>query len=192
MTYTKYEDIPNRREPLAGRDHIQHIEDGLEAAHEAIDDLESSDLEFSDIGGTASPDQIPSLAITKITGLQDELDAKADADHRHDDVYLYATSRTNPTSVPLKVDQVSVSGRPQLVASIPAAGREGEYGESNAVARADHLHDSRYPTIAAMDSALEGKSDTGHGHAIADVSGLQAALEAITDRLDALEGGTEP
>ena len=84
MAYQKYEDIPNRREPLSGRDHIQHIEDGLEAAHEAIDDLESSDLEFSDIGGTASPDQIPSLAITKITGLQDELDAKADADHSHD------------------------------------------------------------------------------------------------------------
>ena len=83
MAYQKYEDIPNRREPLSGRDHIQHIEDGLEAAHEAIDDLESSDLEFSDIGGTASPDQIPSLAIAKITGLQDELDAKADSDHIH-------------------------------------------------------------------------------------------------------------
>ena len=112
MTYTKYEDIPNHREPLAGRDHIQHIENGLEAAHEAVDDLDSSidDLEFSDIGGTASSNQIPSLAIAKITGLQDELDAKADADHGHD---------------------------------------------------------------------------------IDDVSGLQAALEAITNRLDALEGDTE-
>src|SRR5690606_39345128 len=127
----------------------------LEAAHEAIDDLESSDLEFSDIGGTASPDQIPSLEIAKITGLQDELDAKADADHRHDSDYLYATSRTNPTSVPLKVDQVSVSGRPQLVASIPAAGREREYGEGNTVARAHRLHDRRYPTIAAMEARSE-------------------------------------
>ena len=78
MTYTKYEDIPDHRETLAGRDHIQHIENGLEAAHEAVDGLE-----FSDIGGTASSDQIPSLAIAKITGLQDELDAKADSDHIH-------------------------------------------------------------------------------------------------------------
>lgn len=79
MTYTKYEDIPNRREPLSGRDHIQHIEDGLEAVHKGIDGLE-----FSDIGGTASSGQIPSLAIAKITGLQDALDAKADDDHGHD------------------------------------------------------------------------------------------------------------
>src|SRR5690606_19841877 len=27
--YVKYKDIPNRREPLAGRDHIQHIETNL-------------------------------------------------------------------------------------------------------------------------------------------------------------------
>ena len=127
MTYTKYEDIPNHREPLAGRDHIQHIENGLEAAHEAIDDLGSSDLEFSDIGGTASPDQIPSLEIAKITGLQDELDAKADADHDHAGVY-------------------------------------------------------------ATPAQVNAKADADHGHDIGDVSGLQAALDALSDRLDALEG----
>lgn len=93
MTYTKYEDIPNRREPLSGRDHIQHIEDGLEDAHEAIDGLE-----FSDIGGTASSDQIPSLAIAKITGLQDALDEKADADHDHAGVYA------TPAQVNAKAD----------------------------------------------------------------------------------------
>lgn len=88
---------------------------------------------------------------------------KADADHRHDSVYLYATSRSNPTNVPLMITQATVSGRTQLVASIPAAGREGEYGESNAVARADHLHS-------------EG-----------DITGLSARLSAIEARLDALE-----
>lgn len=30
MAYQKYKDIPNRREPLAGRDHIQHIENALQ------------------------------------------------------------------------------------------------------------------------------------------------------------------
>src|SRR5690606_30474417 len=100
VTYTKYEDIPNRREPLSGRDHIQHIEDGLEAAHETIDGLEFSidGLEFSDIGGTASSGQIPSLAIAKITGLQDALDEKADADHDHAGVYA------TPAQVNAKAD----------------------------------------------------------------------------------------
>jgi hypothetical protein len=42
-----------------------------------------------------------------------------------------------------------------------------------------------------LQDELDAKSDTGHGHAIADVTGLQAALEAITDRLDELESDTE-
>jgi hypothetical protein len=66
--------------------------------------------------------------------------------------------------VPLAVAQVTVSGRTQLVASIPAAGRQGQYGESNAVARADHLHTED------------------------DITGLSARLSAIEARLDALEG----
>src|SRR5690606_38246022 len=115
----------------AGRDDIQHIEDGLEAAHEAIDDLESSDLEFSDIGGTASPDQVPSLEIAKITGLQDELDEKADADHDHAGVY-------------------------------------------------------------ATPAQVNAKADATPGTAFSGVTGLQGALEAMTSRLDALAGATEP
>ena len=95
------------------------------------------------------------------------LAGKADADHRHDSVYLYATSRSNPTNVPLMISPVTVSGRTQLVASIPAAGRQGQYGESNAVARADHLHTED------------------------DITGLSTRLSAIEARLDALEGDTE-
>jgi|SRR5690606_14587977 len=99
-----------------------------------------------------------------VEAVETALAGKADAGHRHDSVYLYATSRSNPTNVPLMVSQVSVSGRTQLVASIPAAGREGQYGESNAVARADHLHTED------------------------DITGLSARLSAIEARLDALEG----
>ena len=99
-----------------------------------------------------------------VEAVETALVGKADADHRHDSVYLYATSRSNPTSVPLMVAQVTVSGRTQLVASIPAAGRQGQYGESNAVARADHLHTED------------------------DIAGLSTRLSAIEARLDALEG----
>ena len=93
MAYTKQtwtNDDPDT--PLSGP-RMSHIEDGLEAAHEAIDGLE-----FSDIGGTASSGQIPSLAIAKITDLQDELDAKADADHDHAGVYA------TPAQVNAKAD----------------------------------------------------------------------------------------
>src|SRR5690606_41080841 len=63
---------------------------------------------------------------------------KADADHRHDDVYLYATSRSNPTSLPLKIDPVSIDGRTQFVASIPAAGRQ-EIGRASCRERGERL-----------------------------------------------------
>ena len=94
MAYTKQtwtNDDPDT--PLSGP-RMSHIEDGIGDAHQAIDDLE-----FSDIGGTASSGQIPSLAIAKITGLQDALDAKADDDHDHAGVYA------TPAQVNAKADQ---------------------------------------------------------------------------------------
>ena len=47
----------------------------------------------------------------------------------------------------------------------------------------DHDHDGQYATPAQVNA----KADTDHDHAIADVTGLQDALDAITGRLDALE-----
>lgn len=41
-----------------------------------------------------------------------------------------------------------------------------------------HTHDDRYYTEAESDTLLAGKSDVGHGHAIADVADLQASLDA--------------
>lgn len=42
----------------------------------------------------------------------------------------------------------------------------------------DARGDARYYTKTQSDAALAGKSNTGHGHAVADVAGLQAALDA--------------
>ena len=39
-----------------------------------------------------------------------------------------------------------------------------------------HLHDDRYYTEAEIDTALSGKSNTGHSHAMTDVTGLDSAL----------------
>src|SRR5690606_41530353 len=97
------------------------------------------DPRWERVHGLPSAEQLEQMR-DDVEAVETALVGKADADHRHDSVYLYATSRSNPTSVPLMVAQVTVSGRTQLVASIPAAGRQGQYGEGNAVARADHLH----------------------------------------------------
>ncbi len=41
-----------------------------------------------------------------------------------------------------------------------------------------HVSEDALATIAYVDAGLEGKSSVGHGHAIADTTGLQAALDA--------------
>lgn len=94
MAYTKQtwtNDDPDT--PLSGP-RMSHIEDGIGDAHEAIDGLA-----FSDISGTATVGQVPSLAISKITGLQDALDGKADDPHDHDGQYA------TPAQVSAKADQ---------------------------------------------------------------------------------------
>ena len=39
-----------------------------------------------------------------------------------------------------------------------------------------HAHDDRYYTEAEVDTALSGKSDSGHSHVLSDVTGLESAL----------------
>lgn len=45
------------------------------------------------------------------------------------------------------------------------------------LANVDNTSDANKPISTATQTALNGKSDTGHGHAIADVTGLQTALD---------------
>lgn len=123
MAYTKQtwtNDDPAT--PLSGA-RLSHMEDGIEDAHEAVDGIS-----FSDISGTATAAQVPTLAISKVSGLQSALDDKAD---------------------------------------------DGDL--------------AGLASTAALTSGLAGKADTTHTHTIAQVTSLQSALDAITDRLDALE-----
>ncbi|MEW5774476.1 MAG: hypothetical protein AB1916_13225 [Thermodesulfobacteriota bacterium] len=62
-----------------------------------------------------------------------------------------------------------------------------------------HAHDDRYYTEGEVDAKLAGKSDTGHGHAISNVTGLQTALDAKlaaaaqavdSDKLDGMQPAT--
>lgn len=66
-------------------------------------------------------------------------------------------------------------------------------------AAASHTHDDRYYTETEMDTALSGKSNTGHSHAVTDVTGLESALAgkaaatatqtALNAKQDALTAG---
>lgn len=80
-----------------------HIEDGIEDAHEAVEAIDLSSFvtledlttalagkansdhthSASDISGTLTEGQVPSLAISKITGLQAAIDGKASSSHSH-------------------------------------------------------------------------------------------------------------
>lgn len=47
--------------------------------------------------------------------------------------------------------------------------------------KANNSHGHTVADIAGLQTALDSKSDAGHGHAIANVAGLQAALDAKAD-----------
>jgi hypothetical protein len=51
-----------------------------------------------------------------------------------------------------------------------------------------HTHDDRYYTEAEITTLLSGKSDTGHTHTIANVTGLQSALDDKADDATTLAG----
>lgn len=70
----------------------------------------------------------------------------------------------------------------------PGTGGDVTHGTLNGLENDDHPQyhndargDARYYTKPQVDAGLAGKSNTGHGHAIADVAGLQTALDSKLD-----------
>ncbi len=70
----------------------------------------------------------------------------------------------------------------------PGTGGDVTHGSLNGLENDDHPQyhndargDARYYTKPQVDAGLAGKSNTGHGHAIADVAGLQSALDSKLD-----------
>jgi hypothetical protein len=94
-------------------------------------------------------------AVADVTGIQDALNAKANTSH--------GTHVTYSTTAPVMDGTAAV-------------------GTATTVARSDHKHptDTSRASKADLDTLSErvdGKSDIGHNHEIADVSGLQSALD---------------
>ena len=146
-TPTDWENKPSTATPIDA-DNLNKLEQGVVDAHNAIDSVadDVGSLAFSDISGTATAGQIPSLAQSKITGLTAALNSKLEA--------------------------------------VAVADVDGLQAALDAKADDDHDHAGVYATPAQVNA----KADADHGHDIGDVSGLQAALDALSDRLDALEG----
>ena len=112
-------------------------------------------------GGTSlSASDIPTIAISKVSGLQSALDAK------QDDLVFNTTYNASTNKVATMSDVNAVSGMigdssvsSQINAAVSAL-------ETKIAAKADsgHSHDDKYYTESEIDSKLSGKSDSGHTH----------------------------
>lgn len=60
-------------------------------------------------------------------------------------------------------------------------------GKPSTFSPSSHTHDDRYFTESEVTSKLAGKSDTGHKHAVADITGLQTNLTSMQGEIDSLK-----
>lgn len=89
------------------------------------------------------------------------------------------------TSPKIQVATIGTQGPP---GSGSGGGGTSDHGALTGLGDDDHPHyhndargDARYYTKPQVDASVAGKSNTGHGHTIADVSGLQTALDNKLD-----------
>jgi microcystin-dependent protein len=129
----------------------------------------------TDLAGKAA--SIHQHAIADTTGLQTALDGKAAASHNHDDRY-YTESEMNTL----------LAGKQASGSYAPASGIAPSAITGTAVITTDsrlsdartpttHTHDDRYYTETEIDTKLSGLPVSGHTHTIAQVTGLQTALD---------------
>ncbi len=120
-------------------------------------------------------------AIADTSGLQGALDAKAN-------VSSLATVATSGSYEDL-TDKPSIVGAP--VTSV--AGRLGDVVLTKSdvgLANVDNTSDANKPVSSATQTALDGKAASVHTHTIANVTGLQTALDAKVDPEDLADVAT--
>lgn len=117
-------------------------------------------------------DSVHSHAISDVTGLQTALNAKADSLHSHaiaDTTGLQAALNNKEDAITATTSADYYRGDKTFATLDKAA---------VGLANVDNTSDANKPISTATQTALNGKTDTGHTHTIANVTGLQGALDA--------------
>jgi hypothetical protein len=139
-----------------------------------------------------------SHAIADVTGLSTSLAGKADTVHAHavaDVTGLQTSLDSKAFAEGYTANRVIVSNGAGAL-GVSATIDTTELGYLNGVTsniqtqlggKSDttHIHDDRYYTETETDTLLSGKSNTGHSHAIADVTGLSTSLAGKADTVHA-------
>lgn len=121
--------------------------------------------------------------IGKITGLQEALNGKSDTGHGHkiaDITGLQASLNSKLGATSNAVSASKLAAAFGLTLGGDLTGTVNIDGSKSVTLTATVKDDSHNHVIANVDglqAALDGKSAVGHGHAIDDVSGLQSALD---------------
>lgn len=122
-----------------------------------------------------------------VTGLGTTLSGKADSAHTHPYAPVSHTHSINDlTATGTKDDTTFLRGDGTWTQPPTGSGGGGvtDHGALTGLADDDHPHyltqtraDARYYTETETDTALAAKSNTGHTHTVANVTGLQAGLD---------------
>ena len=122
-------------------------------------------------------DAVHTHAITDVTDLEVELSTKADVNHNHD--LQYSSINHNHD-----LDYADINHTHTEYAPINH-NHDLDYADINHThteyALTDHNH--AIADVTGLQTALDGKADDLHNHAIADVTGLQLALDGKADDL---------
>ena len=116
--------------------------------------------------------------IANVTGLQGALDGKAASSHTHTKSQItdFPASLKNPTSVVIKLNGGATEGTNMFTYDGSAAKSINITPAGIGAAASSHTH--TIANVTGLQSALDGKAASSHTHAIANVTGLQTALDS--------------
>ena len=115
-------------------------------------------------------------AIANVTGLQDALDGKAASSHNHTKSQItdFPASLKNPTNIVVKLNGGTTEGTNMFTYDGSTAKTINITPSGIGAAAASHNH--AIANVTGLQTALDGKAASSHTHAIANVTGLQTAL----------------
>ena len=153
---------------------------GEEAGYEPYTAGSATSVPWSGVTGKPST-FTPSAhthTIANVTGLQDALDGKAASSHTHTKSQItdFPASLKNPNSVVIKLNSGTTEGTNMFTYDGSAAKSINVTPAGIGAAASSHTH--TIANVTGLQTALDGKAASSHTHAIANVTGLQDALDS--------------